>query len=355
MNRTIKDKCISLLVLIVLFVSLFTSTSILCAETTTEAEDIKTPSNSNEEKSVVSTKAQAAGLSSLEPPQPTIFAGDVGKGALLSPLLSESFQTDLATGSATVSVPIVTPPGRKNMQPTLALAYSSNSSDSICGVGWGLGTAAIQRSTKKGIPKYDFTDTFMLASSGSAGELILIDEQNREYRQKNEGTFARYFFDEPNLKWNVVDKNGLKYTYGSLADSRISDQNKIFAWFLDKVEDIYGNYISYIYEKDTNGQTYLKEICYTGAAGLDPNKTISFNYDETRPDKLYNYRTGWKIETIRRLKEIQIKVDNQLKWKYVLSYEQSPDTGRSILTQITVFDGEGNSLPSKKFKYQTIK
>ncbi len=288
-----------------------------------------------------------------------IASGSVGRGASLSPLLSESFQTDLATGSATANVPIVVPPGRKNMQPSLALAYSSNNPNGVCGVGWALTTSCIQRSTKKGIPKYDSTDAFVFASSGSSGDLVLIDPATSEYRQKIETGFMKYVFDGANSKWTVWDKTGTKYIFGSSQDSRIvnSDGTKTFAWFLDRAEDVYGNTVLFAYEKD-GGQIYLSKAVYTANALVSPplaaDKEICFIYETGRSDITYNNRTGWSIQTARYLKEIQIKVDSVLVWRYLLDYRQSLDTKRSILTQITLFDAAGNSLPPKKFTYQTI-
>jgi hypothetical protein len=288
-----------------------------------------------------------------------ITSGTVGSGSSLSPLLSESFQTDLATGSATANIPIVVPPGRKNMQPSLALSYSSNNPNGICGVGWGLSASSVQRSTKKGIPKYDNTDTFVFASSGSSGDLVLIDAPNNEYRQKIETGFMKYVFDSANSKWMVWDKAGTKYTFGSSIASRIinSDGTKTFAWFLDKVEDIYGNAVLFTYEKD-GGQIYLSNVTYTANVSVTPqlaaDKEIDYIYETGRPDIVYNNRTGWQITTAKRLKEVRVLVDSALVWRYALTYLVSGDTGRSVLSQITLFDAAGNSLPPKKFTYQTI-
>lgn len=267
------------------------------------------------------------------------------------PFMGESFQTDLATGAATMSVPITTPPGRKNMQPKLALSYSSNNSNGTVGVGWALPQSLIQRSTKTGAPRYDDSDTFIFASSGANAELVEISEGG--YRAKIEGSFMKYLYDATENTWTVYDKQGTKYYFGQNSASRLEEGIKTYAWYLDKVEDIYGNYITYIYDKPADGQIYLQEIQYTGGTGLSPDKKIVFNYEE-RPDKLYSMRSGWEIKTSLRLDNIEVKVSDNLVWKYVLNYNISSDTGRLLLGSVTVEDKYGIALPAKTFTYQTL-
>ncbi len=84
------------------------------------------------------------------------------------------------------------------------------------------------------------------------------------------------------------------------------------------------------------------------------DKEVDFVYETGRPDITYNNRTGWQIATAERLKEVQINVDGALVWRYALTYITSSDTNRSLLSQVTLFDASGNSLPPKKFTYQTI-
>ncbi|MBL7069350.1 MAG: hypothetical protein ISS34_05785 [Candidatus Omnitrophica bacterium] len=269
------------------------------------------------------------------------------------PFLSESFQTDLATGAATMSIPITVPPGRKNMQPNLALSYSSNNSNGICGVGWAIPANYIQRSTKDGIPSYDLSDTFLFMSSGSNAELVNIE--NNEYRAKIESAFMKYVYD--GSSWIVYDKSGTQYRFGYDAASRLQENNsKVFGWYLDKVIDVYGNYLTYIYDKPDDGQIYLKEIRYTYGADLDYDKSIVFNYED-RSDKLYSYRSGWKISTSKRLDSIKVYLVGTTEpiWRYELTYgEPSLNTSRSLLRKITVYDKTESSLPPKTFTYQTL-
>ena len=269
----------------------------------------------------------------------------------MSPFLGESFQTDLATGAATMGIPITIPPGRKNMQPSLALSYSSNNGNGICGIGWAIPMNLIQRSTKEGVPKYDNTDTFMFLSGGSNAELANIGGD--EYRAKIESGFMKYIFNSTGNYWTVYDKSGTKYLFGRTSASRLENGANTLGWYLDRVEDVYGNYITYIYVKPQDGQIYLGEIYYTGAADLSADKRIAFNYTD-RNDKLYSYRSGWKIVTSKLLSSIDVTLNGNRVWLYELSYIQSPDTSRNLLKSITVYDKDGNSLPPKTFSYQRL-
>lgn len=280
---------------------------------------------------------------------------DGGISGAFTSLLGESFQTDLATGAATLSIPINTPPGRKNMQPKLALSYSSNNSNSICGVGWSIPINCIQRSTKKGVPTYDDTkDIFIFMSSGANAELVNIG--NNEYRAKIESAFMKYLFNNTANSWTAYDKSGMKYIFGNTISARTEDSGRTFAWYLERVEDVYGNYISYIYEKPEDGQIYLNQIKYTGYkddTGLLPDKDVVLVYAD-RADKVHSYRSGWKIATTKRLSSVQISVGGALAWNYELGYATSPDTGRSLLASITIKDGAGLALPKKTFTYQRL-
>jgi len=353
--------------ILILLITLITITPIIAEETTTEAPQATEETT----EPIEETKESAKDIqtTTIDPPA----APESGIFGSLSPFLAESFQVDSATGSATMSVPITVPPGRKNMQPSVALSYSSNNSNGICGVGWAIPTSSIQRSTKKGVPTYNNADdTFIF----SGAELVNIG--GNEYRAKIEGAFMRYVYtytpnpDNSELtinSWTVYDKSGTKYTFGS--NTRLENGTKTFSWYLDEVKDVYENYITYTYTEET-GQIYLETINYTGGTDLEPNKSIEFIYDKRendtgeiedfiRPDKLYSYRTGWNITTGKILSFIDVKLKSSdaepnydLIWRYKLDYITSGDTNRSLLQKITVFDAEGNSLPPKTFTYQSL-
>ncbi|MBI2893822.1 MAG: hypothetical protein HYY06_09740, partial [Deltaproteobacteria bacterium] len=68
--------------------------------------------------------------------------------------LGESFSPLLSSGTATFSVPVALPPGRRGTQPGLSLSYSSSSGNGICGIGWSMAVPFIARQTDKGVPRY---------------------------------------------------------------------------------------------------------------------------------------------------------------------------------------------------------
>jgi hypothetical protein len=287
--------------------------------------------------------------SALPPVSPSAIGG------AFSSLMTESFKTDLATGAATLSVPIVAPPGRKNVQPNIALSYSSNNPNGACGVGWSLTMTAIQRSTKNGVPRYDNTDTF------TAGGEELVNIGGGEYRAKIESSFTKYVYSSHDNSWLAVDKSGTRYYFGEEDGSRMSQPNnpaRTFAWYLDKAVDVYVNTITYSYEKSDN-TLYPGYVEYTSnplcSPPLNADKRIEFIWEEAeRPDKIYNYRAGWPSIMKKRLEKICVSADGVMVWTYNLSYVISPDTSRSLLKSVQLADGAGNTLPAKTFTYQRL-
>jgi hypothetical protein len=62
-----------------------------------------------------------------------------------------------------------------------------------------------------------------------------------------------------------------------------------------------------------------------------------------------------RIATARRLREIQVKVNADLVWRYALNYTYSQDTNRSLLTSVTQYAGDNKNLPTQTFNYQKSK
>jgi RHS repeat-associated protein len=261
---------------------------------------------------------------------------------------------DLFSGQVILRIPIAMPPGRGGVQPYLALEYSSARRNSWCGVGWDLSAGYIQRSLKKGVPKYNSSDTFEVSLNGVIGELIPIG--NGEYRLKVESPFMRFQFFES--YWLVTDKNGTKFTFGS-ADAALQQGSPgILKWYLQMMEDINGNYMKITYAQDL-GQVYLDEINYTGNSitGDSPMFRVKF-FRERRSDKFTSYKSGFLIKTRFRLSRIETYTADlsgySLTKIYTLNYSYSPTTHRSLLASIMEYGPNESSLPPITFTYQVV-
>ena len=259
---------------------------------------------------------------------------------------------DMLTGAFGHAIPITVPPGRKGIQPALALNYRSSNPNSWVGLGFSLNPGYIVRSTRLGPPKYiDTQDTFYFITDAGATELVwLIDNL---YQAKVESSFTK-FFKEADDSWRAVAKDGSSLRFGQTTDSKETSQQGTFAWYLTKVIDTNANFIEYRYSKD-QGKSYLSRIDYTGnEIGLTPTNSIEF-FLEPKDDLSSSYISSAKVVTAKRLKEIQVKVNYDLVWRYVLEYTYSPDTNRSLLKSITQYASDNKSLPKQSLSYQKAK
>jgi hypothetical protein len=214
---------------------------------------------------------------------------------------------DLFTGTMNYAIPIEVPPGRKGMQPKLALTYDSSGGNGKVGIGWELQVGAIERNTKFGV-NYD-GDAYVLRLAGSTMDLVYVG--GNDYRAKIEGSFVR-IRKNGNI-WEVTDKTGTRYLFGQVTNyfgqttnSRMDGPPGIFKWFLDQVTDTNGNSMTLTYFKD-QGQVYLDRIDYTY---LIPSNYVKLYY-EPRSDAPVMYTTNFAVTTAQRLKTIDVFSNGQ--------------------------------------------
>jgi hypothetical protein len=257
---------------------------------------------------------------------------------------------DMLTGAYGHSIPITIPPGRKGMQPFLGLSYRSSNGNSVLGLGFSMNPGYIVRSTRLGPPTYsDTTDTFYFISDAGTTELVrLIDNL---YQAKIESGFTK-FYKEADDSWKAVAKDGNVLRFGQGIDSKEISSLGTFAWYLTRAVDTNGNDIAITYAQD-QGKSYLSRIDYTGNedTGFVPTHSVEFIY-ESRLDAASSYISTSKIITAKRLKEIIVKANNELVWRYALEYTYSPDTNRSLLTSVTQYAADNKNLPIQRFSYQ---
>ncbi|HYA42692.1 MAG TPA: SpvB/TcaC N-terminal domain-containing protein, partial [Syntrophobacteraceae bacterium] len=285
-------------------------------------------------------------------------------------------------GAVTYKIPIQVPQGRGGIQPSINLYYNSFVGNGWIGVGWDLNMGYIQRSTKYGASyacdpgswsstkcgtNYEKSD-FFVSANGSSSELVIRpnwDSGNHTYGKKIEQDFSKYYFNSTTRGWEVTDKQGTVHYYGSTSASRLYNSFGTFRWFFDKVQDVYGNYMTLSYYNDSaNGQLYLQEIDYTANGSLSYSNKVVFTLSSqarTAADTPVSYASKAQVSTAYRLRSISVFTSVNNKWqlvsKYALTYTQSGDTSRSLLKQVIQYGSDGATtrsvLPDNAFTYQS--
>ena len=342
MNRLF-PKTISL---ILAFLHLF----MVCLHDVSFAKEVKSTSgkavnlNSKETAPGSSSNDTKSAVVKSAPTDQGVFQKDFIQPSVFNTILG-SISPDAFTGKAQLNIPISVPAGRRDLTPSLNINYQSGSGNDLAGVGWSLSLGVISRSLKRGVPKYDSTDTFTAQSQ----ELVSIGAN--EFRAKIEGSFVKYVFD--GTSWIATDKTGKKFYFGSTENSRVANSRGVYSWSLDKVIDLNGNYLSITYLKDQN-KIYPLAIIYTANEMTEtlPQCEINFNYED-RPDLTVSYITGDLIQMAKRLASIDVNFLNKLLRRYVFEYMQSPSTAKSLLNKVTEYGSDGvTAAPSVIFTYR---
>ena len=206
----------------------------------------------------------------------------------------------LPTGQATYAFPLDFPAGINGFTPALSVSYRSNASPGLFGPRWDLsGLSSISRCART------------YAQDGSGGNFALqvadpycLDGNRLRWVQGSptyalEGSQFRTELETYSLivshgtagngpAWfEVKGKDGLTYEYGNSTDSRttVSDgipsvpSSTVRIWYLNKIRDRSGNYISVTYGGATTGFVRSPAtIVYGGNSTIAPAYTINFEY-----------------------------------------------------------------------------
>jgi YD repeat-containing protein len=259
---------------------------------------------------------------------------------------------DLFTGTMGASIPIEVQPGRRGIQPNLALVYRGGNGNGLVGLGWKLELGEIERQSRFGV---DFTsDAYVMRLNGSYTDLVADPANPGQYWAKIEGNFVRILKQTSGGEggqpyWEVTDKRGVLYQFGQKAVSRQDDPTnagRIFKWALNKVKDPLSNSIEIFYVKDL-GQVYLDHINYGGwrvgdAVHLEPFLGVTvYRQPVANPSTLYT--TGFPVTTRSQYAAIATTGGGQLIRAYALTYGTSPQSGLPLLNQVQEF-GKGAAI-----------
>ncbi len=193
-----------------------------------------------------------------------------GGGAIKG--IGEKFAANPVTGTGSMSVPILTSPGRSGFGPQLSLAYDSGAGNGPFGFGWSLSLPSIARKTDKGLPQYDDvqeSDVFILSGAEDLVPLLQPDGTRfedditapgftiRRYRPRIEGLFARierWTRDaDGDVHWRSISRDNILTIYGKDSKSRITDPvdpHRVFTWLICETRDDKGNAVLYEYKPE---------------------------------------------------------------------------------------------------------
>ena len=246
-------------------------------------------------------------------PDPSVTSATPGNDQGLSGL-GEVFSPNLHTGTGTLTVPVLLPPGRSGFAPQLTLSYGGGANGPF-GIGWNLPIPAVMRTGDGERPTYrdhEEADRFMLVG---AGELVLAlrhDEDDEgewvrmtrtagdydvhAYRPRVEAAFARIerwvSRADGSTHWRTESGEGVVAVYGASPATRVvdpEDPSRVYQWLLERTYDDRGNVQRYAYKaEDLAGVgaaraseahrlqgspfagRYLKRIQYGNTKSYDP-------------------------------------------------------------------------------------
>ncbi|MGO6748148.1 RHS repeat-associated core domain-containing protein [Rhizobium ruizarguesonis] len=257
-------------------------------------------------------------------------------------------------GSAQYGIPIAVPDGTSGMSPKLTLSYDSNSGAGNLGIGWSiLGLSSITRTPKTimidgEVSPVTYTDTDGLVLDGSRLVPVgsngpnslfskLVDDQARIEEVKT--AKGPYFISRT--------KAGLRLYYGAVTgsgpDGRIRvGAGKIVAWPCVRVEDTFGNYISFEYQTNGFGDWGLASAKYTGndLAGLAPYAELRIKYSEAKHPTI-SYLGGEELKRSLVVETIESTVHGQTFRNYKIEYEDTERLGSRRIRLVTETGARG--------------
>ena len=280
-------------------------------------------------------------------------------------------------GSASLSFPFKLPTGRAGMQPQLGLQYNSGGGNGWLGLGWDMNIPAIGIDVQWGTPRYDAgveTETytlfgeqlFPLAHRGTPQPRVA----EKTFNLRVEGSFdriVRHGNNPTNYWWEVTGKTGIRYFYGGVPSSGISENavlrsadGNIAHWALTEMRDANDNFARYEYEvRQHTGvaggtvpgrQLYLSRITYTGHGQTQGVYSVRFISAAGRPDVQIAANLGFKQVTAELLREVEIRYQNELIRSYKLEYK----TGaffKTLLKSVAEYDSENKLFYQHDFDY----
>lgn len=270
-------------------------------------------------------------------------------------------------GAATYNIPIEVVPGTQGVQPSLIVVYNSMANMGILGSQWDLGgLSAITRvgqntflDLRSSSVALNYSDRFALDGNrlvcndptlyGLNGILYHpeFEDFSKIYSYGTIGNGPEYFL--------VYRDDGSVAEYGRSSDSRQRLGNSVYSWYVNKITDMNGNYMTFTYGY-SGSEVWIDHIDYTGntAAGLSPYARVSFTYD-TYTHIGSTFVAGHEIPQTKLLRTITVEYKNgssyELVRQYLFSYsEEFPKR----LTDVKLMASDSSELNPTVVEWNTL-
>jgi RHS repeat-associated protein len=238
-------------------------------------------------------------------------------------------------GLMSYSVPLTVPGGREGLTPVLSFEYSSGAGNGLMGLGWGMPSSSIERTTHRGLPRYTTSDVF----AADGGEhLVYVGSSGgvRTYRARYERGFVRYRWhaagDGKAGYWTAENPDGTVDYYGAdrtgqlVSSARVTGPaGEVFRYHLVERVDPFGNRMRFEYV-NTDGEVLLDTIAYAFSASGTPRYRVSFVY-ETRADQVSDATAGFEVPSAQRLSEVRVYAGTEVVRRYDIAYEEYAQSG----------------------------
>jgi RHS repeat-associated protein len=252
------------------------------------------------------------------------------------------------TGAATCNIPIFIPPGTAGIQPQISIVYNSQGGNGILGIGWDIsGLSAITRVGQTfyhdgNVTSVNLNSTDRFALDGN--RLILSGGFYHTELESFSKIEALGIAGDGPAYFRVTTKDGNTLEYGNTTDSRIEPQGSStpFMWRLNKVTDLNGNYMEYVYNEQ-NGESRIESIKYTknDAAGISHYNTVKFFY-RSRWDQNKYFIAGAEVNQTVLLRAIRVESEGKTVREYQFKYASG--SSFSHLTEIVEYGANGKNL-----------
>ncbi len=281
--------------------------------------------------------------------------------------LTQGTASVTSSGGATYSIPFAMPAGTNGMMPSVGISYNSQGGNGLLGMGWGLSAGSVITRAGQTIYHNGKTEGVHLTNA----DAFVLDGQRLIPVTGNNGANGTYYGTEQEnfsrisslgtsgngpATFLVETKSGEKIEYGTLLVSddnarlKSADNATVVVWYIRKVTDPNGNYMTYSYNT-VEGEIVLLEINYTGndvvSPALKPFNKVKFYYNK-RSDINSTFIEGKEMKNALILDRVAILSESSLfreyRFKYAINFY-------SFLTEITETGSDGTKFNSTMFQY----